>query len=93
MLSAQPGWPMSMLASVTIIYALAKSVLQRPTGHTTAATDMTHRRNTFKLLPQLQLHPGGIARTVLLVRSQRLKLFVHCCDECWMHRCGAMHAT
>jgi hypothetical protein len=30
---------------------------------------------------------------LLLVRSQRLELFVHLCEECRMHRCGAMHAT
>jgi hypothetical protein len=30
---------------------------------------------------------------LLLVRLQGLKLFVRCCEECWMHRCGAMHAA
>jgi hypothetical protein len=46
-----------------------------------------------------QLGPDAdhVPAVVSSVRSQRciqrLKLFVRRCEECWMHRCGAMHAT
>jgi hypothetical protein len=35
----------------------------------------------------------GPPTSVLLVRSQRPKLFARCCDECWMHRCGACNLS
>jgi hypothetical protein len=36
---------------------------------------------------------AGTVITALLVRSQRLQLFLRNCERCMMHICGAMHAS